>query len=111
MEKKCCLRKPRSAVQTFRTSLIDSIRLAIQLVRRSKRAALAVKKRQGGIDQLRCDAHFVVRDVRQDRQAILRHVLTLPTGILQSTAEQLVELPEVLPPVHVTVDVYEDLLH
>src|SRR5213080_5568907 len=55
-------------------------------------AALAVKERQSGVDQLRCEAHFVVREVRQDCQAIQRHVLALPAGVLQAAAEQLVEL-------------------
>src|SRR5713226_1872725 len=64
-------------------------------------AVLAVQERQSGIDQLRCEAHFVVREVRQNRQAILRHVLALPAGVLESTAEQLVELHDVLRPVHV----------
>ena len=49
-------------------------------------AALAVQERQNGVDQLRCEAHFIVCEVRQNRQAILRHVLALPAGVLQSAA-------------------------
>src|SRR5437764_9899116 len=63
----------------------------------------AIQERQSSICQLRRGAHFVVREVRQNRQAILRHVLALPAGVLQSAAEQLVELHLVLRPVHVAV--------
>src|SRR5437016_9262429 len=60
--------------------------LRVHMLVRALGAALAVKERQSGVDHLRCEAHFVVREVRQNRQAILRHVLALPAGILQSTA-------------------------
>src|SRR6266446_109449 len=70
-------------------------------------AALTVQERQSGVDQLRCEAHFVVRQVRQNREPVLRHVLPLPAGILQSTAEQLVELHLMLRPKHVAVAVDE----
>src|SRR6266542_3545452 len=63
----------------------------------------AIQERQSSICQLRRGAHFVVCEVRQNRQAILRHMLALPARILQSPAEQLVELHLVLRPKHVAV--------
>src|SRR5688572_12766792 len=39
---------------------------------------------------------LVVRQVGQDREAVLRHVLPLPAGVFQSAAEQLVEGNDVL---------------
>src|SRR5881396_1289174 len=70
-------------------------------------AALAVKERQSGVDHLRGEAHFIVREIRQDCQAIQRHVLALPAGVLQAAAEQMVELHRVLRADHVAVAVDE----
>jgi hypothetical protein len=71
------------------------------------RAANAIEKRQSGVDQLRCDPHFMVRQVRYDRQPVLRHVSSLLAGIHQPAAEQLVELHRMLKPDHVAVAVDE----
>jgi hypothetical protein len=54
--------------------------------------ALAVDKRQRGVNHLRCETHFVVRDVWQDCQTILRHVLTLP--VWSAFMEVAAEFPE-----------------
>ena len=40
---------------------------------------------------LRRQKHLVMGDVRQNRQPVPRHVLTLPAGVLQPAAEQLIE--------------------
>src|SRR6266853_6265112 len=72
--------------------------LRVHLLAPALGAARAVQERQSSVDQLWREADFVVREIRQDRQTILRHVLALPAGILQSAAEQLVELHHVLRP-------------
>src|SRR6266545_2476256 len=87
------------------------VSLPVHLLAPALGAARAVQERQSGVGHLRCDAHFVMCHVRQYRQVILRHVLALPAGILQSGAEQLVELHFVLRPKHVAVAVNEHYRH
>ena len=60
----------------------------------SGRSALAVEERQHRTAERRCDAHLIVSEVGQDREAVLRHVLAAPAGVLQAAAQQVVELDE-----------------
>jgi len=48
-----------------------------------------------------------VGDVGQDRETVLRHVLTHPARVLEAAAEQLVELDDVLGSEHVAVAVHQ----
>ena len=75
------------------------------------RGALSVEEWLYGRDQRRRQENLVVREVGQNREPILRHVLALPAGVLQAAAEQLVELNDVLGPVHVGVAVNQHDRH
>jgi len=57
---------------------------ASQPVRPAARAALAVEERQRRRHERWRHEHLVVGEVRQDREAILRHVLAHPTRVLQA---------------------------
>ena len=60
-----------------------------------RRDPCAVQERQDGVSESWRKEHFVVGDVREDREAIARHVLALPSGVLQATAQEMVEIDDV----------------
>ena len=57
-----------------------------------------VEERQNRCGQHRRVADLVVREIRNNGEPILRHVLAHPAGILQPTAEQLIKRDDVVGP-------------
>src|SRR5438132_2902174 len=66
-------------------------------------AALAVHERQDGGGESWRKEHFVVGYVREDGEAIAGHVLALPSGVLQATAQEMIEIDDVFQAEHVAV--------
>src|SRR5215218_4679499 len=90
--------------------------LFLDLIRPALRSALPVEEREDGASEVRREEHVVVRDIGQNRESVLRHVLTLPARVLEAAAEQLIKLHDVLGTGHVGVTVHQhnghgELLH
>src|SRR5262245_18178420 len=75
------------------------------------RVAWRVEERQHGSREHRRHTDLVVRHVRNDGEAVLRHVLARPAGVFEPAAEQLIERDDVFGADHVGVAIDEHHRH
>src|SRR5688572_23820497 len=60
--------------------------LSLYLIGPALQSALPIEERENGARKVRREERLVVREIRKNREPVARHVLALPSRILEATA-------------------------